>query len=367
MKATIERSIGLFFVLFLFFSFTNQAHAGVFSWVAGLLSPEERKTSENLVFDVNSQSQEASLISALSLAGPSFEEENLLIVDDSAIFPISGPAGTLADVEYLNTANSKIETYTVRADDNLGIIAKMFGVTTNTIAWANDIKGGLIKPGQTLLILPISGVKHKIKSGDTLSKIANEYGGNVDDILRYNNIPENVKLVAGEEIIVPGGKIKTVPVVASKTSQSTTQRVSRGLPSYSGNFTLPVIKDNVWRSQASHGYYGAIDFAPLSKTAGIEPILASAGGVVTVALNTGWNGGYGKMIVIEHPNGTQKKPQTVYGHCHDVFVKEGDSVYQGQVIGTIGNTGKVIPLPTKNNPNGGTHLHFEIRGAVNPF
>lgn len=359
MKATIERSIGLFFVLFLFFSFTNQAHAGVISYVFGLFSSENQEVSEDIVFDTNSQT--ASFLSAPSLSNSSFEEENLSIVDDSAIFPISGPAGTLADVEYLNTANSKIETYTVREGDNLGIIAKMFGVTTNTIAWANDIRGGLIKPSQTLLILPISGVKHKIKSGDTLSKIANEYGGNVDDILRYNNISENEKLVAGEEIIVPDGKIKSTPVVASKTSQSTTQRVSRGLPSYSGYYIKPAI--NVRRTQASHGYYGAIDFAPLNKTAGTEPILASASGVVTIAKYTGWNGGYGKMVVINHPNGTQ----TVYGHCHDVFVKEGDSVYQGQVIGTIGNTGKVIPLPTKNNPNGGTHLHFEIRGAINPF
>ncbi len=329
------------------------------SYVVGLFSSEDQNISEEAVPYTNSQT--ASFLSAPIFNNPLPEEETIPIIDDSAILPTSGPAGTLADVEYLNTTNSKIETYIVREGDNLGKIAKMFGVTTNTIAWANDVRGGLIKPGQTLLILPISGIKHKIRSGDTLSKIASEYSGNVEDILKYNNISEDTKLVAGEEIIIPDGKIKSIPVVASKSSQNTTQRASRGLPNYSGYYIKPAI--NVRRTQASHGYYGAIDFAPLSRTSGTEPILASAGGVVTIAKYTGWNGGYGKMIVIDHPNGTQ----TVYGHCHNVFVEEGDTVYQGQTIGTIGNTGKVIPLPTRNNPHGGTHLHFEIRGAVNPF
>ena len=48
----------------------------------------------------------------------------------------------------------------------------MFGVSVNTIVWANDIKNGVISPGDDLVILPVSGVKHKVKEGDTLQSIA---------------------------------------------------------------------------------------------------------------------------------------------------------------------------------------------------
>ena len=83
------------------------------------------------------------------------------------------------------------------------------------------------------------------------------------------------------------------------------------------------------------------------------PIRASASGDVIVARSSGWNGGYGKYIVISHPNGTQ----TVYGHMNAVAVQAGWHVAKGQVIGELGNTGNST----------GPHIHFEIRGARNPF
>jgi murein DD-endopeptidase MepM/ murein hydrolase activator NlpD len=84
-----------------------------------------------------------------------------------------------------------------------------------------------------------------------------------------------------------------------------------------------------------------------------SPIYASAAGKVLIAKGSGWNGGYGDYIVIEHANGTQ----TVYGHMSTLAVSVGQSVVQGQLIGYSGNTGKST----------GPHLHFEIRGAKNPF
>lgn len=78
-----------------------------------------------------------------------------------------------------------------------------------------------------------------------------------------------------------------------------------------------------------------------------KPIVASDGGVVTVAVSSGWGGGYGIHCYIEHNSGYT----TRYGHMSKIAVKEGDRVSQGQVIGYIGSTGDST----------GPHLHFEIR------
>ena len=76
------------------------------------------------------------------------------------------------------------------------------------------------------------------------------------------------------------------------------------------------------------------------------PIKAAASGTVITA-SSGYNGGYGNYIVISHGNGIQ----TAYGHCNSISVSVGQKVSQGQVIGTVGNTGRST----------GNHLHLEIR------
>ncbi|MDO8482413.1 MAG: M23 family metallopeptidase, partial [bacterium] len=72
-----------------------------------------------------------------------------------------------------------------------------------------------------------------------------------------------------------------------------------------------------------------------------------------VSKNYGWNGGYGEYVVISHSNGTQ----TLYSHMSENITYPGMRVSQGQVIGYVGSTGKST----------GSHLHFEVRGAKNPF
>lgn len=103
------------------------------------------------------------------------------------------------------------------------------------------------------------------------------------------------------------------------------------------------------RTQGIHGYNG-VDLA----SAYGAPIYAAAAGEVIISHSDGgWNGGYGNYVVIRHDNGTQ----SLYAHNSSNAVSVGETVTQGQVIGYMGATGKAT----------GTHLHFEIRGATNPF
>ncbi len=264
-----------------------------------------------------------------------------ITIENGALLPEIGPLGTAADVkeEYLS---DQITNYVVRPGDTLGGIAKMFDVTEGTIAIANGLKRGQpLTIGTTLTILPISGVEYIIKKGDTLKGITKKFGADMDEIATYNGVTEETILAVGDLLMIPGGEI----VLGAPDQTKTKPKIYRG-PEYVGYYLRPISGGR--KTQGIHGRNG-VDLA----TATGAPIMASANGVVIVSRNSGWNGGYGKYVVISHPNGTQ----TLYSHNSKNLVIAGEQVKQGQTIALIGSTGRST----------GPHIHFEIRGAKNPF
>lgn len=258
----------------------------------------------------------------------------------SALLADAGPLGTIADIEDVPVSD-QISLYVVREGDTLTQIAQMFGVSVNTILWANDLpRGTQIRKDQTLVILPVSGVRHKVVKGDTVKSIAKHYEADVSEIASFNGIDESHPLAIGKTIIVPDGEIAPTPVRAGKPV------IAGGGRSVGGFFSAPLVRYK--KTQGLHGYNGVDLAAPYG-----TQILAAAPGVVIVSRSGGWNGGYGNYVVIKHSNGTQ----TLYAHNATNIVAQGQSVERGQVIGTVGNTGRST----------GTHLHFEVRGAKNPF
>lgn len=248
--------------------------------------------------------------------------------DDGGAFMDAGKSGT-----------GEISVYTVQGGDTLGGIAEMFGVSTNTIVWANNLKSKTLKVGQELVILPITGVKHTVKSGDTLESIAKKYKAELDDVLSYNNLDKSSKIAIGDVIIIPDGVISSVP--GGNVAPSTSKII------VTDSYFIRPLRGGI-KSQGIHGYNG-IDIAAPTGT----PLLASAAGTVIIAKTSGYNGGYGLYVAIKHGNGTQ----TVYGHMSKINVKVGDQVKQGEIIGAVGDTGRST----------GPHVHFEVRGARNPF
>lgn len=314
------------------------AQASVFSFVAGLFSENTIIEGSFLVSSQNMPLLQASLNSD---PNPAKGGGNITIVEGTSLLSETGPSGSMADIS--DQPNSdKISVYVVREGDSLSQIAKMFNVSVNTVIWANDLHKSLIKEGQTLVILPVSGVKHTIASGETLASISKKYGGDSEEIMNFNNITKETKLVAGETIVIPDGDMGSYSY--GVTSSGVVAKGAGG-PSYSSYYIRPTTGV---RTQGIHGY-NAIDIGTPVGT----PIVASASGKVIISKNSGWNGGYGSYVVISHENGSQ----TLYGHMSDDIVYVGQWVVQGQVIGYTGNTGKST----------GPHLHFEIRGAKNPF
>jgi murein DD-endopeptidase MepM/ murein hydrolase activator NlpD len=274
----------------------------------------------------------------------------IAMLDGSALMQETGIYGTQADIQ--DQRSTQISLYVVRQGDSLGQIARMFDVSVNTIIWANDIKGP-IHEGDELVILPISGVSHKVAKGDTIRSIATKYKADMGDIMSYNDLKSDADLVIGSTVIIPDGEStqvyispsgSTVPGVSANPTEKL--RGAWGIPFYKDYYKRPI--DGGVKTQGLHGY-NAVDLASPIGT----PIHAAADGVVIVARSGGYNGGYGSYVVISHANGTQ----TLYAHMSKVIATQGESVAQGDTIGLIGTTGKST----------GPHVHFEVRGAVNPF
>lgn len=319
------------------------ASAGIFSFVSELLVSQNSKSEYVATIDWHNSQTLPLLRAALNIdPNPAKGGGEITIVGGSALLPDSGPSGTLADIDD-RPQSDQISVYVVREGDSLSQIADMFDVSASTVVWANNIKSGTqIQPGQTLIILPISGIRHIVKSSDSIASIAKKYKGDIKEIILYNGFTDDTILVVGSIVVVPDGELSGPAYTIKK------RNVLKGTggPTYSGYYLMPVAGGRI--SQRLHGY-NAIDFAAPAGS----PILASAAGSVIISRDYGWNGGYGTYVVVRHNNGTQ----TLYAHNSKNIVYAGQYVVQGQVIGYVGSTGKST----------GSHLHFEVRGAANPF
>jgi N-acetylmuramoyl-L-alanine amidase len=111
-------------------------------------------------------------------------------------------------VETAGAENRVIRSYSVEHGDTLSVIASRFGVTTNTIKWANGLSDADdLSPGKEITILPVSGLLHRVAKGDTASSLARKYKSNSAQIISFNNA-EVTGLKVGQRIIIPDG-VKT--------------------------------------------------------------------------------------------------------------------------------------------------------------
>lgn len=324
------------------FSVFNTAQAGFFYFGEEIL----RNNDQNKQKMANFNAQNIQLLeSSLSYESTGARGGgDITIVNNNSLLADSGPLGTIADIED-KVGSDQISVYVVREGDNLSQIASMFNVSVNTIIWSNDIsRSGKITQGQTLVILPISGVKYEVKKGDTVKSIAKKLNSDADEIIQFNDLSASGQLAEGQTIIVPNGEIAPAPSTKPGLKSSPV-RGANG-PSYAGYYLKPIADGR--KSQGLHGYNG-VDLADSCGT----PVMASASGDVIISREVGWNGGYGNYVVVSHSNGTQ----TLYSHLSSNIVSAGWHVVKGQVIGYVGSTGKST----------GCHLHFEVRGAKNPF
>lgn len=280
------------------------------------------------------------------------------LADGSALVASGGPDGIQfsdqSDAPSTGDTNSTIASYIVKNGDSISSIAASFGVSVNTILWANNLTSkSTIKPGMTLIVLPVTGIQYTVRSGDTLASIAKKYGADAGEIATVNGI-DTEALTAGTEIIVPGGKLTetTTKPTTKKSSSTKSPAVPSGLSSGGG-----ADLGGFWHNPLPGGILtqgihdnNAVD---IGAHAGTPIYAAAAGEVIFTSTNGSYNHGWGNDVIINHANGAQ----TLYAHMSRVAATVGEKVGAGELIGYVGETGMAT----------GNHLHLEVHGARNPF
>lgn len=254
---------------------------------------------------------------------------------------VGGDYSPTIDTERTRTG---IEYYVVQKGDTPGSIAAEFGLDLETLLWANHLTArSYIRPGDRLTILPVKGVAHTVKRGDTLEGIAKKYKADPAKIKEFNRL-NGESLAVNQIIIVPGGKIIYIPPPAPTYAAGYTSAKSY---ESSGKLLWPVPSKRI--TQYFSWRHPGIDIGLPTGNA----VLAAEAGTV---IYSGWGTGYGLEILIDHGDGLK----TRYAHNSRLIVRKGDQIERGQTIALSGNTGWST----------GPHLHFEVYSGVtrkNPF
>jgi murein DD-endopeptidase MepM/ murein hydrolase activator NlpD len=281
-----------------------------------------------------------------------------------AATPEALPLGEEFAAAAMGVANS---SYVVQPGDTLLTVALEVGLDVAEVPCAVSPD---FRPEEPLVIGHVLGIPEigwrcrRVEAGESLAEIAADYGMAAAEIaaVAWNDLDG---LTDGAAALMPGrylripprsaedaggflGYMLTQPLGVSpltayavggpRAKSAVAGPLPKDWPYGSGLFVWPVFG---WLSQGYRDDHRAIDIA------------ARAGAWVTAAdrgvvVRAGWNDqGYGLFVVIDH----NIDYMTLYGHLSEVYVREGDVVAQGQVLGTVGSTGNST----------GPHLHFEIR------
>lgn len=250
-----------------------------------------------------------------------------------------------------NAPRQGIKEYVVKNGDVIGGIAAQFGVSVNTILWANNLSvRSRIHPGDKLVVPPGTGVIHTVKKGDNVGKLAKLYEVKSQEIVEANGLQKDgIGLKVGQILFIPGGEKSEAVVVRPVLEQQT--RKNTGIDKVAApppSIEAPAGAGYIWptSNHRINQYYGlrhtGVDIA--GKIG--NPNYAARDGRV-IKSQCGWNGGYGCYIILDHGGGIT----TLYGHNSELLVSVGETVQQGQTIGLLGSTGRST----------GPHLHFEVR------
>ncbi len=260
----------------------------------------------------------------------------------------------------------EITLYTVQDGDTLFGIAEKFGLNPETLLWGNQAILGdnphSLRPAQVLNILPVNGTYHRWSEGDGLNGVAEFFQVKPEDIISFPANGLNLETIGdwshpniqpGTWLVIPGGKRSFVswslpPGGIPRENPTVAKGFGAGV---CGSKADGVVGSGAFVWPADNHFVSGFDWAPQTNHSGIDvdgdlghPIYSSDNGVVVYA---GWNNwGYGNVVVINHGNGWQ----SLYAHLDTITVGCGQSVWQGNVVATMGSTGNST----------GPHLHFEL-------
>jgi len=245
----------------------------------------------------------------------------------------------------------------VRKGDFLIALERKYGVSWREIKEANALTSSKIYPGQKLFIsgvkealeieipeeklpLPQEGIYHTVKEGETIYRIALNYGKNrgltekemEKEIMEANNISDPTKLKPAEKLFIPGAKkvleIEIPPELVTK------EEIPSAPPPPELEEEKPIF---LWPVEGEIiEYFGerGLEHIGIAAPEG-EIVVAPAKGIV---LERKFLQGYGETLVIEH---IQEGLYTCYFHLLDYLVEKSAQVKKGQPIAKVGMSGTV--------------------------
>lgn len=211
------------------------------------------------------------------------------------------------------TESRGISSYVTTTGDTAQTVAKKYGVSADTIKWANGLSGDAISVGQTLKIPNIDGVLYTIRSGDSIDSIAQRYSTNRDRLVSYNDL-ELGGLNPGQQIVLPGGILPETerPGYVSPT-RTVVAATSRPIASYTANAAVAGNRYDygyctwyAYNRRAELGrpvgsFWGnASTWASYARGSGY--LVNSSPAVGAVMQNSYQAGGYGHVAVVESVN-----------------------------------------------------------------
>jgi surface antigen len=293
---------------------------------SGLGGTLDEAAVANMAADIATKNDMLIVSEASKTASTKSEQVALLTTDDTA----------LAKRQVVSTAGNAtrdITTYAVQSGDTLSGIASKFNITTSTLKWANNLDDAdMVKPGQALTILPVSGLFYTVSAGDTPESLAAKYSANAAQILSFNNA-EVKGLTAGMKIIIPDGIKQDAPKPAiASTSQGRVAGASTARPTltrypFSGNgYSLGYCtfyvasrravpsnwgNANTWYYNAQASGFsvgsvpvpGAIAWTGAGYYGHVGYVEAVSGGMVTIS-EMNYNGGWNRVTRRTVPAGT---------------------------------------------------------------
>lgn len=245
-------------------------------------------------------------------------------------------------------------SHMVTDGDTLSNIARRYGLTVADLASQNGLTTtAKLRVGQRLT-LPRPR-DYKVKDGDTTRVVARVFEMSPAELARLNKISGSGELRPGQTLSLSREKLNalvrdvvqrplSLPPAKPQKSNSPSIVTAVLQPVPKGKIFMAPVRGTVLTSYGTGGDGRQNDGVNIAAPLGAPVQAARAGAVVYAADDIE---GYGNMILIKH----DKSYVTVYAHLADLRVKQGDHVQQGQMIGTVGQTGAVTE----------PQLHFEIR------
>lgn len=293
----------LVFLLLIFKGASGESKLALFS---SLLKETIEDTSASVITTPQSQNQLVDINSLVALNDHNLGQGggSSDTLDPSTVQGNSLQASNPASTDYINGFKAdQIVKYTVQSGDTIGSIASNFGVSINTIIWANSLRNpNVLSLGEVLNIPPVTGVIHAVKKGDTIASIAKKYKADPEKILSFNNLRDDQALETGNELMVPGGELPG-PIPSVKLA------VAKARGSGAFGVYVPVGNGQCVDFVQAHGFSNMSGNANTWRRYINTPVPA-AGGVVVLR---GGRYGHVALITAVLPGSIQVVEQNFYG------------------------------------------------------